>query len=200
MLQMEERMKFQTDQLLLGNLQVEQANAQLINSYNQARQQVENERQNLMGKNEADRLAYQRGREAADRQILNNNEAANRVYISEQEKLSEARKAAAFEQQSILAKSIGAKGSILASGRTGQSIGLLLLDVERQAGFKTAQETAMLESEKNAVAIGIESAFLQNLSANNQAESNVGYQPGDPILPEMPELPTFVGLAIPTNE
>ena len=53
--------------------------------------------------------------------------------------MSEAKKKAAFAQQTALAKSIGSKGAILSAGRTGQSVGLLINDAERQSGFAQAQ-------------------------------------------------------------
>ena len=66
-------------------------------------------------------MIYQRSKETYEEQARLNNEAANRVYMGEQAKIDEARKQAAFEAQSILAKSIGTKGKVLASGRSGQS-------------------------------------------------------------------------------
>ena len=117
--------------------------------------------------------------------------------MAEQAKLEGKRREAAFEAQSILAKSIGAKGTILASGRTGQSVGLLVNDAERQAGVQKAQQTAMLEADKVAAIIGMEAAFAQNKAADAQAESKVGFNPSMPYLPSMPEVPTFVGFEIP---
>ena len=180
------------------NLQVQQANNQMLTAYQQQQKQIINERAQLMRSNEIDRLTYQRGKEEADTQVRLNTEAANRTYLSEQNKLSEARKKAAFEQQSILAKSIGAKGRILAAGRTGQSIGLLVNDVERQAGFASAQEAATLDSKEYAASIGMDSAFIRAQSLNNQAYSNIPFKPQDPYLPAFPDRPNFVGLDIPT--
>lgn len=174
------------------NLQVMQANAQLANQYNQARQQVINERATIMAKNEAERLTYQRSVETAGSQVRNNNEAANRVYVAEQQKLNEAKKKAAFEQQAILAKSIGNMGNVLAAGRTGASVGLLAMDVERQKGFALAQQGAALDSQREASIIAMDGGWLQNQSANNQAMSNIGFNPTNPYLPAMPDLPMFV--------
>ena len=151
-----------------------------------------------MTKFETDKRLYQDSKEVAQRQGLENQEAANRVYTAEQAKLEESRKAAAFEAQSILAKSIGAKGTILASGRSGQSIGLLTNDVERQAGIQKSQQTAMLESDKISAIIGMDQAFNQQRADNAMAESNVGFNPEMPYLPQMPNVPTFVGFEIPT--
>ena len=174
------------------NLQVTQANNQLLDQYNQQVRQVRQERENLMSRHSADKLIYQRSKETYEEQARLNNEAANRVYMGEQAKMNEARKKAAFEAQSILAKSIGAKGTILAAGRSGQSIGLLVNDVERQAGFSKAQEVSMAESKIEQAGIAMEGAFLQAESDNRGALSNVAYNPSEPYLPEMPDAPSFL--------
>ena len=145
-----------------------------------------------MSRHEADKVIYQRSKEAAEEQQRLNNEAANRVYMGEQAKISEARTQAAFEAQNILAKSIGAKGSVLASGRSGQSVGLLVQDVERQAGFAKAQELAMADKKVEQSTIAMEGAFMQAESDNAAAASNITWNPSAPALPEMPGLPTFI--------
>jgi len=175
------------------DLQVTQAHVQQINQYNQQRQQVLNERINISARHLANKNIYQQSVEQAKKQAGFNNQAANRAYVAEQNKLTEARKKAAFEQQTILAKAIGSKGTILAAGRTGQSVGLLARDVERQKGFAQAQVAATLDSQRDASIIAMEGAWLQNQSANNQALSNIGYNPPDPYLPDLPQLPKFVG-------
>lgn len=183
------------------NLQITQANAQIANQYKAARQSVLNDRATIAAKNEADRLVYQKRVEFSQEQVRNNNAAANRVYVAEQAKLNEAKKRAAFEQQAILAKAIGDKGSILATGRTGQSIGLLVQDVERQAGFALAQQAASLDSAQESAIVAMEGGFLDAQSANNQVEANLGFAPQTPYMPGLPEEPTFVnpvGLAIGT--
>ena len=172
------------------NLSVIQANTQIQNQYQQQRAQVEAERANIQAKYAADRLAYQHGKEDADKQIKYNNEAANEVYQQEQTKI-EAKKAA-FAQQTALAKAIGSKGAILSAGRTGQSVGLLVNDAERQAGFAQAQADAQLASTMEQSQISMDQAFLQSLGANNQAESRVGMAPTDPYMPAFPGIPNFV--------
>ena len=174
------------------NLQVAQSNQQIADQYAQQQRQVRQERANLMDRHAADKIAYQRSKEAADEQSRLNNEAANRVYMGEQAKIDEARTAAAFEAQEILAKSIGSKGTILASGRSGQSVGLLVQDVERQAGFAKAQELAMADKKVEQAEIAMEGAFNQNLSDNAAVASNVSWNPSAPSLPEMPGLPEFI--------
>ena len=196
--QNQEAMRFQQEQAAKqANLQIQQMNNQLADKYTQQREAVKAERAQLLQKFETDKRVYQDSKETAQRQTLENASAANRVYIAEQAKLEGKRKEAAFEAQSILAKSIGAKGTILASGRTGQSVGLLVNDVERQAGVQKAQAEAMLEADRVAAIIGMDDAFEKNKAADAQASAQVGFDPSMPYLPQMPEVPTFVGFEIP---
>lgn len=174
------------------NLSVANSNAQMLNQYNQQIEQVKNERASIASRHAAEKLTYQRTLESAQEQSRLNNEAANRVYMGEQAKMNEARKKAAFEQQAILAKSIGAKGSVLAAGRTGQSVGLLANDVERQAGFAIAQEAAMAEARNEQSSVAMESAFIQNQSDNQKAANNVSWNPSDPYMPGLPDTPAFI--------
>lgn len=181
------------------NLQMAQANAEIQNRYNNQREATLNERMQLLKKNETERRVYQDDRLRAELQKDENLSAANRVYISEQQKLNEKRKEAAFVAQAIMAKSIGAKGSILATGRAGQSIGLLVMDADRQAGRALAQEGAMIDSAEVGSIIGMDQAFEQNRFADLQADASVGFNPEMPYLPKLPEVPKFVSLGIPTQ-
>lgn len=191
--------RLQIEQAAEGrNLQIQQLNNALKDRYVQQREAVKRERDMLMQQNQTDRRVYQDQQETATKQSIANAEAANRVYMGEQSQLSEKRKEAAFKAQTILAKSIGAKGSILATGRTGQSVGLLALDTERQAGRDVAATEAMMKADYDTALINMDNAFQQNLEGNRQAESKVGFNPEMPYLPQMPEVPNFVGFEIPT--
>lgn len=174
------------------NLQVQQANINIANQYNQQRRQVEQERALIQARYAADRLNAQRSKENTEQQKRFNNEAANKIYQQEQTKITEAKRKAAFASQAALAKSIGAKGSILAAGRTGQSIGLLLNDVERQAGFAQAQADATMNSTMEQSLLSMDQGFLQALGANQRAENNRIMEPQDPFMPELPDAPNFV--------
>ena len=186
----------QTDQY---NLSVLQGNNQILSDYERNLDAAQNARSQSWQQHELDKVSYQKSKEQASEQSRLSNEMANRVYMSEQAKLSEKKKRAAFEQQSILAKAIGAKGSILATGRTGQSVGLLLKDVERQKGFAIAQQDATVKSARESAIIGMESGWLKAESENNVAYSQIDMFPQDPYLPKDPSRPNFIdpiGLAI----
>jgi hypothetical protein len=182
-----------------ANLQVQQANQSILTQYEQQVRATKAERESIVSRYAADKLGYQRSKEQADKQYGLNAEALNTAYMQEQTKLKEVRQKAAFESQAALAKSIGMKGKILASGRTGQSVGLLVKDVDRQSGFEIAAQEASVDSAKDAAGISMDQAFNQAESANAQAASKIGFNPQKPYLPEMPGSPNFVdpiGLSI----
>jgi len=115
---------------------------------------------------QASMLAYQRN-------IYNNNEAANKVYVSEQQKMLEAKQKAAFKSVDIYAKQIGSMGKVLSSGAVGKSVGLLAMDSERAAGRAMAEQNASIRSAGDSMTIGMAAAQNQSESANNQALSRV---------------------------
>ena len=110
------------------------------------------------------------------------NSGLNKTFVQEQTKAEEARMKAAFKTEAILAKSIGVQGKILASGATGQSIGLLALDAERQAGRAQAQQNASVDSAIAQSAISQDIAFDQARSSANQAFSRTAPPTQAPIL------------------
>ncbi len=176
----------------MANMQVEQANINIQAEYDNQSRAVRNERERLMSQYTADRIGYQRSVEQAQKQYVLNDDAANTAYQQEQTKLQEVRQKASFEAQAALAKSIGMKGKILASGRAGQSVGLLAMDVDRQAGFNIAAADASLESAKDAAGLAMDSINDKATSANNKAFSQIGFNPQKPYLPENPGTPEFV--------
>lgn len=166
--------------------------------YRQAQQQVNNERQQQILRHIGDVKSQQAAAISYQKQLFNNSEAANRVYTAEQFKLSEARARAAFKSQEILAKQIGATGRVLASGATGQSVGLLMNDAERQAGFARAQENATLRSAALSSAFAMENGFGEAVSANNLAFSRVPLPVQAPLLaPDAVGVGTNLGLGVP---
>lgn len=147
----------------------QQAAISTINAQNQA----EAERRSTQAKHIGDVRAQQAAMNSYQRQLFNNNEAANKVYMQEQVVMQEAREKAAFKGQEIYAKQIGAVGSVLSTGMSGQSIGLMALDAERQAGFAQAEQAASVFSADQASAIRSDIAFNKAESANNEAASKV---------------------------
>tara|TARA_Y100000004_G_scaffold82675_1_gene92707 strand:+ start:1235 stop:1870 length:636 start_codon:yes stop_codon:yes gene_type:complete len=163
----------------------------------QARQRTEQAQ--LANKRAATQYAGQvRAQQASTKsfyqQLDNINSAANKTYVQEQNKIAESRQKAAFKTQEILRKSIGIQGKILASGATGQSVGLLALDAERQAGFAQAQQNASVDSAVLQGAVTQDIAFDQAKSAANQAFNRTPPPSQAPILDPY----GMAGLEIPT--
>lgn len=153
--------------------QVEMQNQQTNLQYQQAQHQAYADRKAQAAKHAADVRRQQAQTNVFHKQQVANAEAAGRVYEGEQNKINEARTKMMFERQALLAKSIGAKGSVLATGATGQSVGLLAADADRQYGFEAAQQEATLESAIAQSTNAMDGAFLQQQSADNQAASQV---------------------------
>lgn len=153
---------------------------------NQQRQQTVVENQRIANQYVGEVAAQQAQTQAYTKQVLNNQTAANKSAAQEQVKLKEARNKAAFKAQDIYAKQIGAKGSVLATGATGQSVGLLALDTERQKGLGMAEQDASVKSAADQAAVSSDLAFTQLESANNQAYSKLAVPIQNPIFSPSP--------------
>ena len=160
----------------------QQANLQL----QQQRQQAEIQNQQTANQYTGEVAAQQAKELAYNKQVLNNQTAANKSFAQEQTKLNEARDKAAFKAQEIYAKSIGAKGSVLATGATGQSVGLLALDADRQAGLGLAAQDASVRSAAQQAEVGASLSASQEESANNQAYSALAVPVAHPTFSPSP--------------
>lgn len=147
----------------------QQANLQL----QQQRQQTEVANQRLANQYAGETAAQQAQRKSYENQLLNNTQAANRAFTQEQVKLDEARTKAAFKAQEIYAKGIGAKGSVLATGATGQSVGLLSMDADRKMGLGQAEQDATVESAARQAGVAADSVYDQKQTADNNAFSQL---------------------------
>ena len=170
----------------------QQANLQL----QQQRQQTEVQNQQLANDYVGQVAQRDAQIDAYNQQMLYNQQAANQVYAGEQAKLDEAKTKAAFKSQEIYAKSIGAKGAVLATGATGQSVGLLAMDADRQAGLGMAEQDATVASAAKQAAIGAQMGADQQTSANNEAFSKLAISPAAPVFSPSPgggpiESPTY---------
>lgn len=156
-----------------ANAEAERNRQQLDLQYQQAQKQAYANNQQIVARHIADVRAQQASRQAFEQQRVYNQQASDRVYQAEQAKFVSAKKAAAFKMQEIYAKQIGSMGSVLATGRTGQSVGLLAMDASRQAGFAEAEQKASVGSAYDKVAIGMQLASDKQLSSDNVAYSNL---------------------------
>ena len=126
-------------------------------------------------------------------------QASTAAQIAANEKLTEQM----FKSQENLAKSIQAQGEILASGApSGNSLGALLLNAEREFGFEQAQIDASQDSVTRAYAIeqyGIDlDKYSADIAAINQttsiaAHKQASYEPIKPLMQSAPKKPSILG-------
>lgn len=100
-----------------------------------------------------------------------NQEAANRAYQQQQLKMKGEMEKASQQAEQGLVKRLQAQGGVLASGRTGQSIGGLLADAERVEGKDLGALGMNLAYAQQDYFFGMESIYNQQKSANMSAAS-----------------------------
>ena len=184
-----------------ANMQAAQYRQQMDLQYQQAQQQALQQNKAIQAQHQGQIRQEIAANQAYQQQLQNNNNAVNKSYVQEQAKLNEAKAKAAFQSQANYAKAVGAQGKILASGATGQSVGLLALDAERQQGFATAEQNATLRSAEAQSAIGMDIASEQAKSANNQAYSRLPAPTQAPVFADKPVgIGKDLGLGIPAYD
>ena len=182
-------------------MQAAQYEQQMNLQYQQAQQQAAQQNRSIQAQHQGQIRQEIAANQAYQQQLQNNNNAVNKSYVQEQAKLNEAKAKAAFQSQANYAKAVGAQGKILASGATGQSVGLLALDAERQQGFATAEQNATLRSAEAQSAIGMDIASEQAKSANNQAYSRLPAPTQAPVFADKPVgIGKDLGLGIPAYD
>jgi hypothetical protein len=149
-----------------------------------------------------DQLQYQTelnksitSQEFVNTQLSLNRNATSRAIMAEQQKLNDAQAQSAFEGQRLLATNLQTQGTVLSSGRTGQSIGLLVNDADRVYGQNSAilnrnMETAIGDYENNSAL-----AVLRQLNADADATNRLLPEPIKPL--PLPSLPSPVFGAMP---
>ena len=181
------------------NLTVASAKQNQDLSYRQSQQQQNFQNQAIVQKHIGDVRAQQAAQDAANMAFYYGDQAANAAYVSQQEKLNEVKTKAAFKSQEIYAKAIGAKGKILSSGLTGQSVGLLALNEERRQGFALAEQNATIRSAEMAMGNSNEETRLKALSNINTIASRVPSPVSTPTLSPQPiGIGKDLGLGIPS--
>ena len=119
-------------------------------------------------------------------QLSVNQASANTAIAAETNKLQEKRTTASFDQQKALSNAVQAQGAILASGKTGQSQYLRLLDTTRQLGFEQAQIDQTIADANRATGLAVEGILLDQTSADIAAWNGL---PADPLAPAPSALP-----------
>lgn len=130
--------------------------------------------------------AYQQSENAYKQQIDLNAEAANRAYVAEQDKLNFEYRKAALEAAELLASSMRTQGTLLASGKTGQSIGVLANDADREYSRDLAGLGLNLAYANQNYLTSASGVQQQWESANNLAASQRMIEPMEPIMQSGP--------------
>jgi hypothetical protein len=145
---------------------------------------------------QAQMAAYKQSETTFNEQIRLNAEAANRAYVAEQQKLGFEQQKAALEAHKSMITSMQAEGTVLASGRTGQSIGILANDASREYSRDLATLGMSLGYAYQDYYSGTDSIFNQAQTSMNQAQSNRMLQPTAPLrMPGPSSFGLIAGLA-----
>jgi len=197
------------------NQQVSFGNQQILQqSFNQ-RQAIENQnlqlnfdfiaqQQQRQYQTLQDQLQYQTelnkslaSEELVNSQLALNQSATSRAITAEQQKLRDAQAQAAFEGQRLLSTNLQTQGSVLASGRTGQSIGLLVNDANRSYSQDASILNRNIQTAYGDYQNNSAMAVLRQLNADADATSRLLPRPIEPMtLPDVPrpvfaEVPDF---------
>lgn len=162
-----------------------------IASYQQQQQQADYANAVARQQYQAQLTAYNQSERSYEAQMRLNAEAANRGYTAEQNKLQAEYAKAAQTAQERTIQSLQQQGLVMASGRSGQSIGLLMADAQRTADRDMAVLGQNLAYANQDYWVGAESIYNQQESANNMAASQRMAKPSSPI--PMPG-PSGIGL------
>ena len=166
--------------------QAESARQQQDLAYRQAQQQQRFQNEQIVNKHIGQVKAQQAASNAANMAWFYGDQSANKAWVSQQQKFNEVKDKAAFKSQTILAKMIGSKGKVLASGATGQSVGLLALDAERRGGFAQAEQDATVRSAEMAMGNSMETTRIKALSNANKIGSMLDFPVQAPQLSPEP--------------
>lgn len=159
---------------------------QSIASYTQAQQETNYANAVAQQQYQMQQQAYAQSERAYTQQVEQINLAANRVYESKQKELSAEYRKASEEANQRMVKSLQQQGTILSSGRSGQSIGILISDAERTAGRDFALLGQNLAYANEDYFYGAQSVFNEAQSSMNVAASNRMLAPTAPIMQQGP--------------
>jgi hypothetical protein len=164
-----------------------------IAEYSAQQQQVAYANAQAQQQYQAQLAAYQQSELSYNQQIKLNSEAANRAYMAEQQKLEFERRKATMEAQELMMSSSKAQGDIYASGRTGQSIGVMANDATREYSRDLATLGMSLGYAYQDYYSNTEGIFNSAQSQNNLAASNRMFEPTTPLMAPGPNALGLIG-------
>jgi len=173
--------------------QHQQQQAAVARSHAIATQQYQREMQIAAARDRVKQQTYQAelkaetaSKNAYYAKITANQAEANRALAASGQNRRQKGTAAAFDAQRNISKAIRAQGQVLASGKTGQSFLLSVMDTERQLGLEQAEVSQSLYDANLASGIEREGILLDQASANTAAWNGL---PAAPLPPEASFLP-----------
>lgn len=183
----------QTDQTMRGNLRMHQEWQDAL---------VRNEYQNLSSELDYTSKLNQSilSRNAADVQKQISQRGLNQDLIDAQRKLRDAQAMAAFEAEKLMAGNLKATGSVLATGRTGQSIGIAVQSLDAAYGRDLSMNKVNFQNRLEDFYSETMNAYMKKVAVDSEAMSKIIPEPVKPIdLPapsapiyaSMPEMPVF---------
>lgn len=135
---------------------------------------------------EAQLKAATASRNAYHRQVTANQAEANRALAASAANLRQKSAAAAFESQRAVAKAVQAQGSVLATGRSGQSFLLQTMDSQRVLGLEQAEINRSMYDASAASGVEQHGILLDQNAANVAAWNNL---PANPLSPQASFIP-----------
>ena len=130
-------------------------------------------------------------------QSMENEAAANRAYVSEQQRLNNIYKKASFAKQDQLVKLAQSTGQMASRGATGKSAQRLDTSVASQFGRNQAIMAESLLGAQQSYDTRTEAIRRQQISSNNEAFNDVAYAPEPGVAPPQPVMrqgPSGLGL------
>lgn len=185
--------QIQLDQTVRSNLRTHQEwqNALVANNYQNLNQQLDYTQQlnrSLLSK------------QVSDIQQQMNQRGMSAELEEAQRRLRDAQAMAAFEGEKLMVSNLQASGSILATGKSGGSIGLAMQSVDAAYGRDMSMVGTNFDNSKDAFFSDVTNAHLKKVQADWEAISNIIPEPvkpigipapPEPIYASMPEAPIF---------
>lgn len=171
----------QVDAVNQGNLRANQdwQNALVANDYQNLNQQLE--------------FTQQLNRSRLSKQISDLQQQMNQRGLSSeleeaQRRLREAQAVAAFEGERLLVSNLTASGTLLASGKSGSSIGLAQQNIDAAYGRDMSMVGTNYENKREGFFSDVTNAFVKKSQADWDAVSKIIPEPTEPIgIPAPPE-------------
>ena len=135
-----------------------------------------------------ERERYQVGVANYQQAVADNQDAAQRAYVSQQEKLNNIYRSTSFRQQAQLIELAQGSSKRAATGQRGRSVNRLDNDIVSQFGRNQAIMAESLLSAQRGYNTAVGGIRREQLSANNRAYSPIAIAPKPDVAPPAPVM------------